>query len=307
MASGFALKYLIEKFFNIEAMIVHGGHVGRAENRAMIRELKIPLKNIHHIQFKSTDCVLLVDTHPGSLNNSLPPDVHCNIYIDHHPGRPGKNVELACIDTEVGTTATLLIEWLVESRLDITPSLATALAYAIRSETQDLGRETSSRDIQAYLTVYPKTSMRKLSRIQYPKLPRIYFSTLARTLHCTMTFHNIIWAHIGDVNVPEIVAEMADMLLRHQRMSWSFCSGRFGGNIYISLRSSNPKAKAWRVIQQLVEDPNDAGGHETFAGGRIRINTLTSDEVKIREDRLVYDFMRILGYKEGDGKPLLDE
>ena len=46
LASALALRYLVSKRYNIRSNIAYGGLIGRAENRAMVRELKIPLKNM---------------------------------------------------------------------------------------------------------------------------------------------------------------------------------------------------------------------------------------------------------------------
>lgn len=306
IASAWALSYLAKEKFNLRVAMAYGGFIGRAENRAMVRELKIPLKMIGRIRFSSDDKIAMVDTQPGARNNSLPPDVPCHLVIDHHPRRRGLKAETVFIDTEVGATATILIEWLRASGLDLNADLATALAYAIRSETQDLGREVSRRDIQAYLTVYPRASMRKMARITHPQLPRSYFLTLTETLRRTTSFRNIICAHIGDVPYPEVVAEMADLLLKHERISWSLCTGRFMGELIISVRSSNPKANAGKLIQTLVLDRDRAGGHDTFAGGKISLAGYRKEAIDELEKSLSNKFASLLGHESPEWKPLIE-
>ncbi|NIS37901.1 phosphoesterase, partial [Candidatus Saccharibacteria bacterium] len=145
---------------------------------------------------------------------------------DHHPQQPKADADLFVVRPEIGVSATILIEWLKAGDIEIPADLATALAFAISSETQNLGREATKRDIDSYLHVYVKSSIRKLAQITYPKLPRSYFSTLAKALKKTYIYKNLICSHLGDVPNAEIVAEMADFLLRHERVGWSLCSGR---------------------------------------------------------------------------------
>jgi nanoRNase/pAp phosphatase (c-di-AMP/oligoRNAs hydrolase) len=306
IASAWALSSLAIEKFNLRTAMTYGGYIGRAENRAMVRELKIPLKMIGRVRFSSYDKIAMVDTQPGAQNNSLPPDVPCHLVIDHHPRRRGLKAETVFIDTEVGATATILIEWLRANQLDFNASLATALAYAIRSETQDLGREASRRDIEAYLTVYPRSSMRKMARITHPKLPRSYFFTLDEALRLTTSFRNIICTHIGEVPYPEVVAEMADLLLKHERISWSLCTGRFMGELIISVRSSNPKAHAGKLIQALVPDRSRAGGHDMFAGGKIPLVGYQKKEIDELEKNLSKKFASLLGHENPEWKPLID-
>lgn len=305
MATAFALKYLTEEAFAIKATIAFGGLIERAENRAMVRELRIPLKRINRVRFDTYDRIALVDTQPDAANHSLPAHVDCHIVIDHHSRRRGRQSDFVVIDAGVGATATLLIEWLLVSELEISADLATALVYAIRSETQDLGREASKRDVQAYLTLYQRASIRKLARITHPKLPRSYFITLARVLRRTESFRNLICTHMGNVPYPEVVAEMADLLLKHQRIGWSLCTGRFKGWLYLSLRSANANARAGRVIRRLVPDKSAAGGHNTFAGGKVRLTDHTDEKINALEEKLTQDFAKAMGYETAEWRPLL--
>jgi len=307
IAAAQALAYLADKRSNVQSSIAHGGFIGRAENRAMLSELKIKLKNINRISFNAYDCIAVVDTQPRSGNNSLPEGIQCDLVIDHHPLRKRNRCEFQIIEPGVGASATILTEILIASGLDISKDLATALAYAIRSETQDLGRETSKRDIRAYRHVYSLSNMRKLARITKPKLPRSYFYKLANTLHCTVSFRNIICAHIGDVEVVETVAEMADLLLRHKHISWSLCTGRFNDELFLSLRSSNPKAKAGKLIQRIIRDRKNAGGHGMFAGGKMSIAIMSQDDIIQLEKKLSDELAKLLGYQNVKWNPLIEE
>jgi len=306
LASGFALRYLAEKRYKIETHIAYGGLISRAENLAMVKELRIPLKKISRIDFACYTRIALLDTQPGQGNNSLPSEVPCHILIDHHPENLDYKIPFVMIEPDIGTTATLLIRLLRASDLPITTDLATALTYAIRSETQELGREAHDNDFDAYFLVYPKASMRKLSRISLPKLPHTYFAMLAKTLDRSTAFRHLICTHLGDVPNPETVAEMADMLLRHQRISWVLCTGRFQKALILSMRSSNPDAKAGKVIRQLVPERHNAGGHDLFAGGKISLNGLSDTDIAILELRLSKQFAELMGFPYADWKPLFD-
>jgi len=306
IASAWALTHLVETQYNVRTTMAYGGYVGRSENRAMIRELKIPLKKIGRIRFASYDRIALVDSQPGARNNSLPPDVSCHLVIDHHPRRRDLRADMVVIDTEAGATATILVEYLLDNDVDIGADLASALSYAIRSETQELGREASRRDIQAHMAVYPKASMRKLARIIHPKLPRSYFITLKEAISRAMSFRNAICAHVGEVPYPEVVAEVADLLLKHERISWVLCTGRFDDELVISIRSSNRNAKAGKLIQRLVPDRNRAGGHDTFAGGKILLSGNQKEEIDALEENLSNRFVQLLGYENAECKPLIE-
>ncbi len=303
LASGYALSVLITARYGLKSSILYGGLISRAENRAMVRLLEIPLKKIGHVRLDHDDFIAMIDTQPGSGNNSLPKGTRCHLVIDHHPRNRKRDSDLEMIDPVVGATATILVYWLLESGVEFSTNLATSLAYAIRTETQDLGRKTTDEDIRAFFAVYPRASMKKLSHIAYPKLPRNYFQALSDGLQKTYCYRNLISAHLGIIPYPEIVAEMADLLLRYERMSWCLCTGRFGNHLYLSLRAAAPGANAGKIIQKLVGDPARAGGHETFAGGRIPLQNGGDGDGP--ENRLSQQFARQFGYPNPYWKPLL--
>ena len=64
----------------------------------------------------------------------------------------------------------------------------TALFYAIKSETQDLGREANLPDREAYLRLFPLSNKKLLYAITHPKLPVEYFLTIGNALDNTRIF-----------------------------------------------------------------------------------------------------------------------
>lgn len=307
LASAMALRYLAQKLANIKSTIAYTGWIGRAENRAMVRELKIHLKKIPQINYKHYDRIAVLDTQPGAGNNAIPADLRCHLVIDHHAPRRGLNSQITLVEPDIGATATLLTLLLEISRFPIPPDVATALTYAIRSETQDLGRDATAEDVKAHFFVYSKASMRKLAHISHPSLSRSYFVTLANMLQNTRLFRHLSCSHLGKVVMPEIVAEMADLLMRQERISWVLCTGYFERTLYLSIRSTNAKAHAGKLIKKLVSDPNNAGGHEMFAGGKIELDSMSAEDIAALESKLTQDFARLLGHAEANWKPLIED
>ncbi len=306
IASALALQQIVEKRTGIKTSIGYSGTIARAENRAMVRELKVQMKQLSKITWSRYDRIALVDTQPQAGNNALPDDVRCNLVFDHHPPRRKAGADFVCIDPEVGVLATMLIEWLTALDIEISTNLATALVYAISSESQSLNREVHERDIDAYLHVYTKSNLKKLGQIMVPQLPRQYYVNVAKTLQNALAYRNLICAHIREVAAAEIVSEMADFLVRHERISWSFCTGRFNERLILSLRSRNSDAKAGTLVRKLVNNPKTVGGHGMSAGGFVDISGMTSDDIEVLENRLRKEFAALLSYENPEWKALLN-
>src|SRR5262245_21138 len=87
MAAAVALAYLLERKAGVEARVGYGGIIGRAENIACVKVLKLPVYPVSQLVFDEYDLLGLVDTQPCVGNHSLPPRFTADIVIDHHPLR----------------------------------------------------------------------------------------------------------------------------------------------------------------------------------------------------------------------------
>ncbi|MBN1480323.1 phosphoesterase [candidate division KSB1 bacterium] len=306
IASGLALKTLAESYFGVQATLAHGGLLGRAENRTMASLLNIELTDIKHIDFQHYDRIALVDTFPGRGNVSLPEHIHIHIVFDHHASTNGAEADLVVYNSKVGATATLLCELLIEAQVDLKVDLATAIAYAIRSETQELRREANKRDVQAYLMVYPQSSFTKIGAIAHPILSDVYFRELAVALSRACRFRHLMYVPLGYVESPEIIAEMADFFLRRERISWALAVGNYQTSMYLSLRTNKKDGRAFRVIQKIVQNTINAGGHDQFAGGRIDPEDASAENMMLLEEQIRDRFAVILGIKKANWRPLLE-
>jgi nanoRNase/pAp phosphatase (c-di-AMP/oligoRNAs hydrolase) len=305
ISSAQALRYLLEHAAGVRAVAAYEGMIGRAENRALVSLLRLPVRPLEGLPALEWSHVALVDTQPWSGNNSFPRAARPLVVIDHHPAL--KTTAAAWVDIRpgYGATATILVEYLRRSGLAVPAWLATALAYGISSETRDLGRGAGERDLEAYLWVYPKARKRILARIEHPRRSRSYFALIDRALHAAVSYRNVIGTRLGDVETPDSVAEIADFLLSHERMGWSVVSGRHGGLLHVSLRAVRGRG-AGHLLRELLRERGTAGGHGRMAGGQVDIRGLTPFEVEALEEELLSRLLELLGFHgRAEFRPLL--
>jgi nanoRNase/pAp phosphatase (c-di-AMP/oligoRNAs hydrolase) len=293
------LRYIVSKKMGIKPRIGYGGVVGRAENRAMLRLLKIHTSKLTESAISRYKSVVMIDTQPMTGNNSLPASVKALGVIDHHPQRRSTRAPFIDIRPNYGASATLLTEYLFASGLDIPTNLATALFYGIASETQDLGREVSEADKKAYLALSPKTNWRLLSRIRRPHLDKVHFVYLARAIRNALAYKHSIATSLGKVEYADIVAEVAEMLIMIKRITWCLCTGRHKDTILISLRTSRVAGKAGKLARRVVGSNGTAGGHDMIAGGQLDCTGKTEAERDKMERKLIETFFRLMGKQNG--------
>lgn len=275
IASAYALGRLLEQKRKIPFTLTYGGVLGRAENREMVKLLKIPLVPIHRIDFDEFDVVGLVDTQPEVGNHGLTAErvegKHM-ICVDHHPARLlSKEAAYADVGGDYGATSTVLTAYLHAANVVLDRNLATALFYGIKSDTRDLGREVSGIDVWAYSYLVAFTDMPMVSAMEHPRLPRDYFAVLMRAIQKAEVHGSVVSCDLGEIYIPDLVAEIADKLSRADGIRWSVVVGEYDGEVYASLRCNDRRYSAGKLVREVIAHyPNgSAGGHGSMAGARL--------------------------------------
>lgn len=267
-----ALRELANRTAGVSCSLAYGGTIGRAENRELVNYLGLNFHPFTRVKPGQFDLIALLDTQPGTGNNPLPADILPDIVIDHHPTRNmTRRVTFTDIRSRYGATSTLLWEYLCAASVVPDIHTATALLYGILSDTQDIGRDVTQTDIEAMEALYPLANKRMLRQIQHGRVPDAYYQMLATALARTRIYSNCAVCDLGDVDNPDMMGEVADLLLRHERLSWTLCYGAYGGRILLSLRTQDTQQRADEVIRRIVRGIGTGGGHASMAGGQIPV------------------------------------
>jgi nanoRNase/pAp phosphatase (c-di-AMP/oligoRNAs hydrolase) len=270
LASAMALRHLLAMKLSRDAVITFSGMIGRSENIAMAKELGITLTPLEMVDLDEVSAVCMLDTQPGTGNNSLSSDCRVDIVIDHHPMRETTaKCRWVDIRDDYGVTATILYEYLIAQNITIGTKLATALFYAIKSDTQDLGREANRPDREAYLRLFPVANKRILYEITHPKLPLEYFLTIHSGIENTIMYGKLLVVNLMAICFPEVVAEVADYLIRLEGVETVLSMGHYNDEVILSMRTTSNLLNAGEIIRRLVAGRGTAGGHVMMAGGKL--------------------------------------
>lgn len=304
IASAVALRRLANAMANIQCSIAHGGTVGRAENRALVKYLNLNLRPLDQIDMTQFELFAMVDTQPGTGNNSLPGQVEPDIVIDHHACRElTRHCRFTDVRSKYGATATIMLEYLDAVNFVPETPLATAMLYAIRSDTQELGRDSTRADMEAFTRLYELANKRKLGEIQRGKVSRDYYQMLADGLKNATVYENAIVTNLGVIENPDMIAEVADMLLRDDQTDWIMVFGYYRGIMMISLRTYQEGARADKVIRHIVARKGTGGGHPSYAGGQIPMSEKTHQ--KRLEETVLDRFLKHTVKTPTDKHPLI--
>jgi nanoRNase/pAp phosphatase (c-di-AMP/oligoRNAs hydrolase) len=300
LASAFGVSHLLS-FWGVQSSVISfGGFVGRAENRAMIRVLSIPTVPFVLTEIKDYDRTILVDCFPDKGNVPLPHNSIVHAVIDHHPNNPPEGAPyFHDIRKEFGATSTIITKYLIQAGCTITPKLATALFYGIKTDTGDMRRENVPEDVECYKLLFDIMDHRLLSRIENPDRDEEFFRILHRAVESTVTTESFGYTYLGNVTTPDYVAEMADLFHSLERLEWMVCSGVFKNHIFFSIRTKNHDT-AGAIAEQLATSMGGSGGgHARVAAGRVPVETETVNKTVVEFEHIMIDVFGVKTMPEG--------
>lgn len=301
IAAAAALRMIANEIHGIACSVAHAGAVGRAENVALLEYLRLNTRELETLDLDRFDRLGMVDAQPGAGNVNFDPAVRLDVIIDHHPiRRLTRTARFTDVRSRYGATCSMLYEYLTSAQIEIPTRLATAMIYGIRSDTQDLGRESTKADVEAYLGLYPLANARVLGRIVQAPLPRSYYAQLRIALDRAMVYGDRIVSFLGEIDSPEMVAEIADLLLRAEDVRWTMCLGIVDGWIHLSLRTIEREGDAGRIARNLGGRRGFGGGHNALAAAQIPIpngtgNGVTKKKVESMVRGLTKRFLKATG------------
>lgn len=273
IASAVGLRYLLAQVANLPSQIQYAGIIGRAENKALVRYLGRPLRQLAPADLRQATHIALVDTQPGAGNNPLPAGHRPAIVVDHHDWRE-ETASAAFNDVrpDVGATSTIIAEYLRVAGQEPPPPLATALFYGIKTDTMGLWRGAGMADMVAYQYLQPLVEIDGLSEIAGARLPTAYFQSFVQAFQSAQVYDSVVLSYVGPMAYPDLAAEIADLLSRLEGVQWVLCMGTYNDSLNLSVRSRSRRARAGQLVRAVVGDLGIAGGHGTMAGGHIQLH-----------------------------------
>src|SRR5207249_7519879 len=114
--------------------------------------LDLNVETIAPQTLRGFDRIAMVDVQPHYFGELID---RADLVIDHHPEQPGYTAVFKDIRPEYGSTSTILTEHLRAVDVNISERTATAMLYAIKSDTLFFNRQTNRVDLEAFSYLYP--------------------------------------------------------------------------------------------------------------------------------------------------------
>lgn len=281
MATALGVQTLADAL-DVEAHIFHPGGLRHHENRAFRTVLGLDLESIDRREDLGERDVVLVD-HGVPRGFDGADAVEPIAIIDHHDDPP-MEAEFVDVRPDYGACASIFVEYLqtlgaridAEDGLQLTPEVATALAYGIHTDTNRLTRGATYREFEALRYLFPAVDDDKLDRVANPSIEAKVLESKAKAIINREVRDCYCVSDIGSVPSTDTVPIAAEELLRLEGVTSAVALGTFDGTIYLSGRTTDDRVHMGKTLERTLEDLAGAGGggHSRMGGGQLPLEAL---------------------------------
>jgi nanoRNase/pAp phosphatase (c-di-AMP/oligoRNAs hydrolase) len=273
IASAIALASVAERF-GVPATPCYYGEVSHQENRALVNLLDLELRSLDGDDLSEFAGFALVDHSRPGINDGLPEDLYPDIVIDHHPPRGPVEARFADLRSDVGATSTMLTGYLTELGMSLSETVATALLYGIRVDTDDFTREVCREDLLAAGTLLPHVDLAVLEKVESPSVGPETVDVLSRAIRRRDVREGVLASYVGTIGDKDALAQAADRLLSMEGIDTVLVYGRCEGTVYVSARSRADAIDLGETLRTAFGRIGTAGGHAGMAGAQIPLGII---------------------------------
>ncbi len=297
LAGSMGLQQFLQTTAGCRCTLLGGGYVQRPDNQSMIRLLNIELEHPGSIRMSNdTAPFICIDTQPGFSNNSLPAGARVLGVIDHHVSDVEATAPFVDIRPEFGASASIIAQYFMESGTPMHKRVATALAFAIASETRDMERVKKQVEVDIYMHVLSRADHPVLGQFRNPKIERDYVRTLSMALDRARLYTpDVLVCHLPKLPRTDDLGRLADFFDQMEAAKWTLCSESREDEFLLSIRSSVKSAKCEEIAEKIIRNRGAFGGHGMMAGGVIKRDSLKETAQEDESDELTLRFLKALG------------
>jgi nanoRNase/pAp phosphatase (c-di-AMP/oligoRNAs hydrolase) len=295
MASGLALRNLLRR---TKATAIIGALQGvtRPENLRMVNLLDIHVEPVKPEDLPGFDRIAMVDVQPhyfGGLIDKV------DLVIDHHPPQTGYSAVFRDIRPDYGSTCTILTEHLRAVDVNISERTATAMLYAIKSDTLFFNRQANAVDLDAFSYLYPLADAAMIRKMEGAELTFDRLEYVTRAQQTGSTTEQVFCAFLGRTPREDFIPYVADFFLQVEDVKWTMISGIVGDTLVLSVRNLGYTRNAGEMVRKLFAEVGSAGGHRSMAKAvmplhafREKFGLLSDDAVNLTIKNLALQYLR---------------
>ncbi len=267
MASGLALRNLLRR---TKATAIIGAIQGvtRPENLRMENLLDIHVEIVQPETVAGFERVAMVDVQPHYFGDLID---RVDLVIDHHPEQPGYSAVFKDIRQDYGSTCTILTEHLRAVDANISERVATAMLYAIKSDTLFFNRQANRVDLEAFSYLYPLADAAMIRKMEGAEITLERLDYVMKAIQSKRIVEQVFCAFLGHTPREDFIPYVADFFLQLEDIKWTIISGIVNETLIVSVRNLGYTRNAGEFVRRWFADIGNAGGHRAMAKAVVPI------------------------------------
>jgi nanoRNase/pAp phosphatase (c-di-AMP/oligoRNAs hydrolase) len=294
MASGLALRNVLRRTKQTAVIAAQQGAT-RPENLRMQNLLDIQVESITAEQLPGFDRIAMVDVQPHYFGEAFH---RVDLVIDHHPEQPGYSAVFKDIRAHYGSTSTILTEHLRAVDANISERTATAMLYAIKSDTLFFNRQANRVDLEAFSYLYPLADAAMIRKMEGAEITVERLDYVLKAKQNGRMVEQVFCSFIGTSPREDFIPYVADFYLQLEDVKWTVVAGIVNDSLVMSVRNLGYGRNAGEFVRKYFADIGSAGGHRAMAkavvplrGFRDKFGNLQADEFTDKVLSLVLEFL----------------
>jgi nanoRNase/pAp phosphatase (c-di-AMP/oligoRNAs hydrolase) len=303
MASGLALRNVLRRTKQTAVIAALQG-VTRPENQRMMNLLDIQVEILTPEQIVGFDRIAMVDVQPHVFRDVID---RVDLVVDHHPEQPGYTAVYKDIRADYGSTSTILTEHLRAIDVNISERTATAMLYAIKSDTLFFNRQANRVDIEAFSYLYPLADATLIRKMEGAEITMDRLEYVLKAKQHGRLQEQVFCAFLGTSPREDFIPYVADFYLQLESVKWTIVSGIVNDSLVMSVRNLGYSRNAGEFVRKYFNDIGSAGGHRSMAKAvvplrafRDKFGNLQAEEFTEKVLNLALEFLH--EHQPGDKK-----
>src|SRR6202521_2254166 len=231
IASGLALRNVLRRT-KTTAIIGAMQAVTRPENLRMVNLLDLHVEHVTPASLKEFDRIAMVDVQPHYFGDLID---RADLVIDHHPEQPGYTAVFKDIRPEYGSTSTILTEHLRAVDVNISERTATAMLYAIKSDTLFFNRQTNRVDLEAFSYLYPLADAALVRKMEGAEITVERLEYVLKAYRDSTLADQVFCAFLGPSSREDFIPYVADFFLQLENVKWTVIAGIVNESLIVSV------------------------------------------------------------------------
>jgi len=261
MASGLALRNVLRRT-KTTAIIGAMKGVTRPENLRMVNLLDLHVEAITVESLKEFDRIAMVDVQPHYFGGLID---RVDLVIDHHPEQPGYTALFKDVRPDYGSTSTILTEHLRAVDVNISERTATAMLYAIKSDTLFFNRQTNRVDLEAFSFLYPLADAQLIRKMEGAEITSERLEYVIKAYEGGVLLEQVFCAFLGSLPREDFIPYVADFFLQLEDVKWTIVAGIVNDTFVVSVRNLGYSKNAAEFVRRFFAEIGSAGGHRAMA------------------------------------------